>query len=106
MTQFKRIKNMTIEEMAKFFAIDKYPNVPPSACFICEHDQGFYCRRGGCDDEHKIKMYQKWLESECEVKKCCKTCKYRSGTAGNICLHKEHPGYFVPEYTVCDDYEE
>ena len=40
MTQFERIKGMTIEEMAEFFAADNSANFPSSACYICEHDGG------------------------------------------------------------------
>ena len=64
-TNFSRIKNMTVGEMAEFFAIDKYPNFPSSPCYICEHDRGMFCNKpSNCTDEDKIRIYQKWLESK------------------------------------------
>lgn len=108
MTQFERIKNMTVEEMAEFFAVDKYPNFPSSPCYVCEYDEGIFCNKPtNCTDENKARVYQKWLESECigNIKKYCKTCRYWSKIMGGICMHKNHSGDFVPEYAVCDDYE-
>lgn len=107
MTNFDRITNMTIEEMAEFFAIDKQSNFPPSPCYLCEYDTGICCDRDGCDNDFKVQRYQKWLESEYvgNIKKCCRTCRYWSKALGGICLHKSHSGGFVQEYTVCDDYE-
>ena len=66
MTQFERIKNMTIDEMAEFFAVDKYPNFPSSPCYVCEYDiGGGFCNKSTyCTDEDKIQIYKKWLESE------------------------------------------
>ena len=108
MTNFDRIKNMTLEEMSEFFAVDKYPNFPSSPCYVCEYDEGIYCNKPtNCTDENKSRVYQKWLESEYvgDIKKCCRTCRYWSKTIGGICTHKSHSGGFVQEYTRCDDYE-
>lgn len=65
MTQFERIKNMTIEEMAEFFAVDKYPNFPSSACYVCEYHGGWCCTNSAeCTPEYETQVYKKWLESE------------------------------------------
>lgn len=64
MTQFERIKNMTIEEMAEFFAVDKYPNFPSSPCYVCEYDEGLFCGNDNCTNEYKTQVYKEWLESK------------------------------------------
>ena len=83
-TILDRIKIMTVEEMAEFFAVDKYPNFPSSPCYICEHDRGMFCNKpSNCTDEDKIQIYQKWLESdfieepkkECIIEMCVEDCE-------------------------------
>ena len=64
MTQFERIKGMTIEEMAEFFAVNKYPNFPSSPCYVCEYDEGLFCGNANCSDEYKAQVYKEWLESK------------------------------------------
>lgn len=84
MTNFERIKNMTLEEMAEFFAINKYPNFPSSPCYICEYDSGLTCvKPSDCTNKDKIWLYKKWLldeftnqpKNECEIKLIVESCK-------------------------------
>jgi hypothetical protein len=67
MTNYERIQNMTIAELAKFFITNTYPDFPNSPCYICEHDRGTFCSKPSrCTDEDKALMYQWWLESKYE----------------------------------------
>lgn len=61
MTRFDRIKAMSIEEMAEYFAMDKHPNSP---CYVCKHDEGLFCSKGDCSPEYKRKVFKEYLESE------------------------------------------
>lgn len=64
-TQFERIKAMSIDEMAEFFARRKKPDFPPSPCYVCEFDRAAVCiNMNNCDEAHKAKVYKEWLESE------------------------------------------
>jgi hypothetical protein len=65
MTQFENIKKMNIEEMAKFFSTDTYPDFPHSPCYVCEYDEGMCCAKpDSCTVEYKVEMYKKWLSQE------------------------------------------
>jgi hypothetical protein len=64
MTQFERIRNMTIEEMAEFFAVGNSVNFPSSACYVCEYDEGLFCGNDNCTNEYKTQVYKEWLESK------------------------------------------
>lgn len=67
MTNYERIQNMTIAELAKFFITNTYPDFPNSPCYICEHDRGTFCsKEARCTDEDKALLYQWWLESKYE----------------------------------------
>ena len=64
-TNFEKIKLMSVEEMADFFANDKYSKFPYSPCYICQYEQVFFCSKpNGCTDEYKRQIYQQWLEEE------------------------------------------
>lgn len=66
MTNFERIKAMSVEELAEFFSNGKYPNLPHSACYICKYDEGFNCLSPSpCDDAFQKQVYKEWLEREC-----------------------------------------
>lgn len=65
MTNFERIKAMTIEEMARCLQTNRYPDVPHSPCYVCKYDEWFECRKSDeCTDEYEVEVYRKWLESE------------------------------------------
>ena len=68
MTRFENIKNMNIEEMARFFSADSYPNLPHSACDICQYSQGWLYLKPSddCTNEYKAELYKKWLGEESE----------------------------------------
>lgn len=68
MTNYDRIRNMSIEEMAEFFASEKPSKFPSSACYICEYDYGMIClKKTNCTKKHKAKLYKKYLESEVDT---------------------------------------
>ena len=60
-TNFDRIKSMSIEEMAEYFALDKHPSTP---CYVCEYDNGLFCSKEDCNPDYKIKVFKEFLESE------------------------------------------
>lgn len=63
MTHFDKIKNMNIDELAKYFADTSA--FPYSACYVCEHDYGMYCNSPvACTEEYRAKVYKAWLEKE------------------------------------------
>lgn len=64
-TNYDRIRKMSVEEMAMFFATNEHPGFPHSPCNVCEYDDGLCCtNENGCTNEYKAKKYQEWLESE------------------------------------------
>lgn len=64
-TNYNRIQSMSIEEMAMFFVINKFSDFPNSPCHVCEYgDEPCCLKKDGCTTEHKVKVYQRWLESE------------------------------------------
>ena len=65
-TNYDRIKNMSVREMSEFFATNKFPDFPSSPCDICEYDEGgMYCLKTiPCTHADKVANYGKWLESE------------------------------------------
>jgi hypothetical protein len=66
MTNFERIKTMSIDELAEFVSNGKYPALPHSPCYVCKYDDGLNCiKQGGCDDEYQKQVYKEWLEKEC-----------------------------------------
>lgn len=67
MTNFDYIKSLTIDEMAKHFAMHKEPHFPSSPCYVCEYNNPWFCEKDGeCNDEHRKKVYKQWLEQEYE----------------------------------------
>lgn len=63
MTHFDKIKNMNIDELAKYFADTSV--FPYSACYICEYDYGMACESPvACTEEYRAKVYKAWLEKE------------------------------------------
>lgn len=60
-TNFDRIKAMSVEKMAEYFALDKHPSTP---CYICGYDDGLFCTKEDCNSEYKIKVFKEFLESE------------------------------------------
>lgn len=63
MTYFDKIKNMNVDELAKYFADTSA--FPYSACYLCEHDYGMVCESPvPCTKEYKVKVYKRWLEKE------------------------------------------
>lgn len=60
-TQFDRIKAMSVEEMAEYFALDKHPSTP---CYVCEYDNGLFCSKEDCNPDYKIKVFKEYLERE------------------------------------------
>ena len=64
MIRFERLKNMSIEEAAEFFAVDKYNNLPSTPCYICDYNEGMFCTNDGCTDEYKVWLYKEWLKEE------------------------------------------
>lgn len=60
-TNFDRIKAMSVEEMAEYFALDKHPSTP---CYVCEYDNGLFCSKEDCNPDYKIKVFKEFLESE------------------------------------------
>lgn len=66
-TNFNHIKNMTIDEMAEYFGVDRRPHFPSSPCYVCEYEDGLMCvKPDECTDEYKKEVYKKWLEKEIE----------------------------------------
>lgn len=65
MTNYDRIRNMSVEEMAEFFTGGKYPNFPIVACYICQYADGMLCaNKKRCTKKYKESLYKRWLESE------------------------------------------
>lgn len=62
MTNFEKIKNMSVEEMA--IAISK--GVSSDPCDYCEANE-CECHGGECYSLEDNEIIQKWLESEVEV---------------------------------------
>ena len=84
MTNFEKIKGMTIDEMAEFFAINKYPNFPNSPCYICEYNSRLSCiKPSDCTIEDKAWLYKGWLVTEfanqpknkCEIEQIVESCE-------------------------------
>ena len=69
LTNFDRIKNMSVREMSEFFATNIKPGFPNSPCDICEYDEGgMYClKKSSCMHEDKVANYGRWLESEVDT---------------------------------------
>lgn len=70
MTMFETIKQMSIEEMANFFANTDNPilNIPNSPCYLCEFDHGITCLNPlPCTSEYKARLYRDWLEKEITI---------------------------------------
>ena len=68
MTRFECIQKMSIEEMAKFFSTDTYPDFPHTSCDICPYDEGMWCdHRDECTSEYKAELYKKWLSEEAKT---------------------------------------
>ena len=62
MTHFEEIKNMSIDELAEYFAGQTFPSSP---CYVCEHDRGMGCVcRFKCDEEYWAMLYRDWLNRE------------------------------------------
>jgi hypothetical protein len=56
---------MSIEEMARFFATDKHPDLPHAPCYICKYADGLCCtNETECTVEHQASVYKEWLERE------------------------------------------
>lgn len=67
-TNYDRIRNMSIEEMAECFANGKKPNLPSVACYVCKYDNGMLCtKKGECTPKDKAIIYKLWLESEVDT---------------------------------------
>ena len=67
MTNFDYIKSLTIEEMAEYFGVDRRPHFPSSPCYVCEHDQGYFCDSPDiCNKEYKKEVFKQWLAREYE----------------------------------------
>ena len=65
MTNFEKIKSLTIEELADYVADGKYPNLPHAPCYICKYDEGPSCWKADvCTKEFKSEVYRKWLSAE------------------------------------------
>lgn len=67
MKRFEKIQKMNIEEMAKFFSVNSSPNLPHSACDICQYCEGMWCEVPDgfhCTNEYKTDLYKKWLNEE------------------------------------------
>lgn len=65
MTRFDNIKKMSVDEMADFFSTDSFPDLPHSACSICQYDDGIFCsNQDGCTNEYRAGLYKKWLDEE------------------------------------------
>lgn len=64
MTNFERIKKMSVEELAEIFE-DK---VPPFDCGVCssKYAETEHCEESGCKPFAK-KWLKEWLESECDA---------------------------------------
>lgn len=63
MTNFDKIKNMNIDELAKFF-IDR-TEFPDSPCYLCQYDEGLNCNSPViCTKEYGERLYKEWLEKE------------------------------------------
>ena len=60
-TNADRIRAMSVEEMAEYFALDKHPSTP---CYVCEYDNGLFCSKEDCNPDYKIKVFKEFLESE------------------------------------------
>ena len=67
MTNFERIKDMSVAEMSEFFA-KEMPGFPSSPCDVCEYDDGglFCLKQSPCTSKGKVANYGRWLESEVE----------------------------------------
>lgn len=67
MKRFEKIKQMSVEEMSKFFSKHTYPNLPHSACYICKYAYCMGCSNpGDCTDEYMAEVYKMWLNEEVE----------------------------------------
>lgn len=61
MTNFDKIKEMSIDELAKYFS----NGFPTSPCYLCQHDEGFICVSPiRCTSEYRIRVYKEWLERD------------------------------------------
>lgn len=64
-TTYDFIKGLSIEDMAVFFALDREPFLPHSACYICEYFDGPYCEKNApCSEKDQINVYKRWLNQE------------------------------------------
>ena len=60
MTNYERIKNMSVEEMAQRI-LDGISSDP---CAYCQHND-YACDMGyGCDNTNDLETLKQWLESE------------------------------------------
>ena len=63
MTNYERIKNMSVDEMAAYFDNDN--TFPDTACYLCKYDEGFNCVNPVvCTWQYRENLYKIWLESE------------------------------------------
>lgn len=63
MTNFERIKNMSIYKMASYF--EDHRVFPYSPCYLCPYDEGMHCVNvAACTKEHRTNLYLNWLKSE------------------------------------------
>jgi hypothetical protein len=57
---------MSVKELAKFFSTDSFPDLPHSACDICQYNAGIFCGKttDDCTNEYKADLYEQWLSEE------------------------------------------
>ena len=61
MTNFDKIKAMSVDEMAAYFASKR--GFPSSPCYVCQHNEGLFCVNPVvCTEEYKTEVYKEWLE--------------------------------------------
>ena len=88
MTNFEKIKSMSIDEMAVFLCHGDFD------CEKCAYKDN----KKGCEDE--VSRYRRWLERDASLKKLC---PYYQGVCG---LDERILCYCGTQYEKCEKYKE
>ena len=65
MTNFEKIKSMSVDELANYITSHRFPDTP---CYICPYDEGMHCISPvPCSREYKTSLYKKWFEEESKL---------------------------------------
>lgn len=88
MTNYEKIKSLTIDEMARFFCKGEF------GCMHCTYEDF----PDGCEKE--VNRHKKWLERDASLKKLC---PYYQGLCG---LDERILCYCGTQYENCEKYKE